>query len=184
MIIWGISDTHFCHTNIIEYCSRPFSSMEEMNEKLIANWNSVVGPDDWVIHGGDFAYGRKAALFRLITIRKKLKGKIALIWASHDRIHSLRKWREAVGIDVILKTHLSTLEIGDLTIVRLLDEAARVEGNVMYFSHRPIRSQRALPYYYGHIHNHLSQFPSNGTNLCIELNNYTPVKLAETTSER
>jgi calcineurin-like phosphoesterase family protein len=28
-----------------------------MNEKLVENWNAVVGPDDWVFHMGDIAFG-------------------------------------------------------------------------------------------------------------------------------
>ncbi len=51
------ADTHFCHKNIIAFCKRPFASVEEMNEAMIVNWNSVVGDDDdvWVL--GDFAFG-------------------------------------------------------------------------------------------------------------------------------
>lgn len=31
------SDTHFNHANIIDFCKRPFGSVEEMNEALIAH---------------------------------------------------------------------------------------------------------------------------------------------------
>ncbi len=37
--VFFTSDTHFNHTNIIRFCSRPFKDVEHMNETLIANWN-------------------------------------------------------------------------------------------------------------------------------------------------
>ena len=40
--VFFTSDTHFNHTNIIRFCSRPFKDVEHMNETLIANWNRVV----------------------------------------------------------------------------------------------------------------------------------------------
>ncbi len=43
-----LADTHFRHENIIKYTKRPFSSVIHMDKILIANWNSVVGPDDEV----------------------------------------------------------------------------------------------------------------------------------------
>ena len=47
--IFVTSDTHFSHVNIIKYCNRPYASVEEMNNALIDNWNSVVKNDDLVI---------------------------------------------------------------------------------------------------------------------------------------
>ena len=35
--IFFTSDTHFWHENIIKFCNRPFSSIEEMNDK---NWHA------------------------------------------------------------------------------------------------------------------------------------------------
>lgn len=44
--VFFTSDTHFNHTNIIRFCNRPFKDVTHMNETIIANWNSVVGPDE------------------------------------------------------------------------------------------------------------------------------------------
>jgi calcineurin-like phosphoesterase family protein len=75
------SDTHFGHANIIKYCKRPFSSTEEMDNALIHNWNSVVGPEDTVYHLGDFAVGGGPAAPYL----RRLNGKIQFCLGNHDK---------------------------------------------------------------------------------------------------
>jgi len=70
---------NFNHANIIRYCNRPFSNVQEMNETLIAYWNSCVGPEDIIYVLGDFGFGN------LASILSKLQGKKHLIIGSHDR---------------------------------------------------------------------------------------------------
>jgi len=79
--VFFTSDTHFNHAKIIEYCNRPFSDVEDMNEVMIANWNRVVQPDDHVFHLGDFAMG---GVEEWNSILDRLKGKIHLILGNHD----------------------------------------------------------------------------------------------------
>lgn len=76
-----ISDTHFSHANILQFEAeaRPFSSVEEMNEKLIENWNSVVGHNDIVWHLGDVLFGNKN-----FHILDRLNGRKNLVLGNHD----------------------------------------------------------------------------------------------------
>ena len=77
-MIWFTSDTHFAHKKIIEYCDRPFSSVEEMDRAIINNWNSIVGKGDDIYHLGDFCFGDSSKYTR------QLNGCIHLIPGSHD----------------------------------------------------------------------------------------------------
>lgn len=79
--VFFTSDTHFNHSNIINLCRRPFSSVDDMNDTLIKNWNAVVKPDDIVFHLGDFAFGDAAIWNSLLD---KLQGHIYLICGNHD----------------------------------------------------------------------------------------------------
>lgn len=85
--LWFISDTHWHHSKIIEFCNRPFTSIEEMNEKLIENWNSVIKPGDTVFHLGDFCFGGSKAWNDLLD---RLNGNIVLVKGNHDE-KSLRQ---------------------------------------------------------------------------------------------
>ena len=60
------SDTHFYHSNIIRFCNRPFANVEQMNESMIRNWNSVVGQDDEVFHLEDFCLGGSAEWAKIL----------------------------------------------------------------------------------------------------------------------
>lgn len=79
--IFFTSDTHFGHSKIIDYCKRPFSSIEEHDKVLIQNWNNTVGQNDTVFHLGDFAYGNSQFIANII---KQLNGNIILIKGNHD----------------------------------------------------------------------------------------------------
>lgn len=87
MTIYFSSDQHFWHANVIRYCNRPFKYVEEMNEAMIYNWNSVVKPEDTVYDLGDFSFaGRSVELYSA-----RLVGKKRLISGNHDPIHPHNK---------------------------------------------------------------------------------------------
>lgn len=77
------SDTHWCHTNILKYDNRPFSSIEEHDEALITNWNAIVRPGDIVYHCGDVMWHTKDPKMNLVL--RSLHGTLILIKGNHDR---------------------------------------------------------------------------------------------------
>lgn len=57
-----------------------------MDEGLIANWNSMIGPDDEVFHLGDVSWYGPETTARIL---KRLNGKKYLILGNHDRKGSM-----------------------------------------------------------------------------------------------
>ena len=54
--IFFTSDLHFGHKNILKFTKpRPFATIEEHDQAIINNWNSVVNRDDTVYVLGDIA---------------------------------------------------------------------------------------------------------------------------------
>lgn len=88
MNIFVISDTHFDHYNIIKYCNRPYSSLEDMNEDLILKWNSKVGKNDIVYHLGDLGFFK--TYDRYVEIVRQLNGMIKLIKGNHDNFKIIK----------------------------------------------------------------------------------------------
>lgn len=86
-MLYFTSDHHFWHTNVIRYCNRPFTSVEEMNEALIKNWNDVVAPEDEVYYLGDFSMAARPV--EIYTTR--LNGIKYLVPGNHDFCHSYHK---------------------------------------------------------------------------------------------
>jgi len=77
--VFFTSDTHFGDHRVLNIARRPFTSVAEMNEALVARWNARVGPDNEVWHLGDFATARVAP-----TIWPKLNGRKRLIVGNND----------------------------------------------------------------------------------------------------
>lgn len=87
------SDAHFFHRNVIKYDNRPFDNVEQMNEQLILNWNSVVEQEDEVYYLGDFGMG--ASEDKLFNILQRLNGRIYYIFGNHDKV--VKRSRRMLG---------------------------------------------------------------------------------------
>lgn len=84
------SDHHFGHVNIAKFCpdSRPFDNSEstaDMDDELVARWNSVVKPGDNVLVLGDAAMGLIA---ETIKNYERVNGNLFLVPGNHDRVSS------------------------------------------------------------------------------------------------
>ena len=95
---WFTSDPHYFHKHVIEYCNRPFASLDEMHAMLIANWNMFVSPDDAIYVIGDFSFGNAEQTKSII---KQLHGDKYLIVGNHDKGHSKTWWKNAGFIDAV-----------------------------------------------------------------------------------
>lgn len=81
MTDYWISDLHFGHKNILEYCKRPWNSVDEMNEGLISNWNQIIKTEDNVFVVGDMMMGPSSAWEGILN---RLNGRIHLVKGNHD----------------------------------------------------------------------------------------------------
>lgn len=103
MIDYFWSDPHFGHANVIQYSSRPFGCVEEMNAILVDNYNAAVQPGDTCLWVGDCflcSFDVAAGFMR------RLNGRKILVLGNHDR-SALRM--SDLGFDVV--TNALTLRI-------------------------------------------------------------------------
>ena len=155
-MIYFISDTHFHHSNIIKYCNRPFKNVNEMNETIINNWNSIVKKDDTVYHLGDFCLSHDDEIKNIFN---RLNGNKILIRY------------EEIGFKVL--THAPII----------LDEYKIMLSHVPLPDSKIKDGYINL---HGHIHNKKisDDYPKNYSenkhiNLSVDVTNYKPVSLDE-----
>lgn len=108
-----VSDTHFGHVGVTKFLRadgvtklRPWDNTEEMDEALVANWNSVVTPEDTIYHLGDVVLKEPN-----LKIMERLNGRKKLILGNHDvfDVHEYLKYFEDIKgshqLDGFLLTH-------------------------------------------------------------------------------
>jgi len=176
-MIFFIADAHFCHTNIIKMCGRPFTDVNEMNETLIANWNAVVSGSDEIYILGDFLY--KGSGDDAKKIANRLNGKKYLIKGNHEKYLTSGNFDTSV-----------------FEWIKDYYELSYRDARFILF-HYPIAQwahfHRKSAHLHGHCHRNTSQIPEvsakfelmgeRAINVGVDLNNYFPVS-AESVYER
>lgn len=159
--IWIVSDTHFGHFGMACVFTladgtkcRPFATVEEHDETMIARWNARVRPADHVWHLGDVAMARAP----LEAITPRLNGHKRLVRGNHDIFRTATYikagWQEIRGCSVL-------------------------DG--MIFTHIPIHEQ-CLGRFKANVHGHTHSQPDFGPrflNVCVEHTDYAPITLEE-----
>ena len=82
-MIYFTADTHFDHSNIISHNERPFKDVNQMNEKIIQNWNTCINENDEIYVLGDFTFNGNGSDAN--NILKRLNGIKYLIKGNHDK---------------------------------------------------------------------------------------------------
>lgn len=82
-MVYFTSDLHLGHRGIIEMQNRPFEDIQEMNQVLIRNYNSVINKNDTVYILGDISHHLPVESANGLI--KKLNGKKILIKGNHDK---------------------------------------------------------------------------------------------------
>lgn len=133
---WVVADHHFGHANILNFKRadgtplRPFQSIEEHDETIIAQHNALVKTDDRVYMLGDLCMHRR----NLESVRR-LNGRLVLVKGNHD----IFKLPDYVKIFDDIRSY-----------VVQKDQA----GNKVVMSHIPIHSE-SLGRFGTNIHGHL-----------------------------
>jgi calcineurin-like phosphoesterase family protein len=177
--IWVISDTHFRHSNILNFIDhntgklvRPmFTDVDAMDEHIIERWNSVVKTGDTVYHLGDVVMG-KDKLDWMNNNWSRLNGSKRLIVGNHDDIKFL------VGGGFFQKVSMWRMfpEFG------LMFSHVPLHINSLYRYPSKDSTEKFEPEIMLNVHGHLHQNPSPEgpyRNVCVETVNYTPINIEE-----
>lgn len=158
--IFLTADTHFYHNNILRLCNRPFSSIEEMNEKFVENWNSVVSRSDRVYFLGDFGWSTAINLDKLFS---SLNGNKFLIKGNHD------------------KKEVKKLKWGWIKDVYELNLGNRKTVWLSHFPHSSWdKSFHGAYHAAGHVHNTRNcWYYKNSCDVGVDYWNYTPVNVED-----
>ncbi len=163
-MIYFTSDPHFSHRNILEFCSRPFKNVKEMNQTIIDNYCSVIKEEDEVYFLGDLTMSRGNQYENIQSIMEKLPGTKHLILGNHDHFKPFF-YTEALGFTSV---HTALKAV--------------FSGQEFYLAHDPAFAQiKDSVWLCGHIHNlfksTITNYNAKIINVGVDVNDFMPVSL-------
>ena len=178
-MIFFSSDQHFYHSNVIKYCERPFSSVEEMNEAIVERWNEVVSPEDTIYVLGDFSLARRPV--ELFVPR--LNGTKHLIAGNHDQCHPVISKTPTK----LTNSHKFYIDNGFASIA--LEGTVKIAGQTVLMHHMPYAGDHGEERYqkwrlkdqgqwllHGHVHTVFKQ-REKMINVGVDVWNFYPVPI-------
>lgn len=156
-MIYYTSDLHIGHANILKYCpQRPWTTVKEMDEGLITNWNNIIKDDDHVYILGDISFKKST----FTETMKRLNGFKHIIMGNHDPDNMHR--------ESLYKTffHQPIHEIKD-------------KGRTVIMCHYPIFEWkhyfRNAVHFHGHTHGTIGRsFRPNAFDVGVDLHDFIP----------
>lgn len=183
------SDTHFFHTNIIQYCQRPFADVHEMGVALFhALWNAEL-TGSHIFHLGDFALNAKFVLQHFGKLQ--FPERHTLISGNHERTNS--RLPEMVGAySAFFGRIVGTEKTWQQNTLRV-EDFLNDQPVTLLLSHLPQQDLQGADFnLYGHVHNSYvleparlpQEYPwlvgsSRHFNVCAEVIGYRPRSFAE-----
>ena len=165
-----IADTHLFHENIIAYTNRPLNH----NQLIIFNWNTIVSPEDIILHLGDVILAPTKIMRDIAPL---LTGKKYVIKGNHD---SRRKLRNHMGFSTVARSSFTWKNN------RRKYHYARSKKYGVIFSHEPLPTgylrKRHIVNIHGHIHNR-ETIDNMHINMSVEVRGYRPYKFSEILKE-
>lgn len=159
MKYYVVTDTHFGHKKMAEYCGRP----DRFEDLILEAWLDTVSPEDVVIHLGDVCFGKDSYWHELISAMPGIKW---LTMGNHD--NKSPTWYLSNGWDCVCEHIL-----------------LNIYGKKVLFSHVPLRTLSDSQYnIFGHMHEKADEIMRSmkmdmTKYFCIsmEKENYRPVDL-------
>ncbi|MDO4554150.1 MAG: metallophosphoesterase family protein [Lachnospiraceae bacterium] len=171
------SDLHLGHKNIIKMSRTGFTSIEEMDDYIIKQWNEHVDADDDVWICGDFSYRAELGADHYL---KQMKGRKHLIIGNHDTMWmqncKLEKYFESVSHMEILKRDKKTFTLCHYPLMEWTGSRYAkhsLEGST-WLIHGHIHASRTNDAY-KYI---LDKLPC-ALNCTVDVNDYRPVSFEE-----
>lgn len=160
--VYFTADTHYYHKAMLNF--RPqFRTVDEMNEALIENHNTLVRPTDTVFHLGDVSFGHA---IDTVSVLGQLNGRLVLIRGNHDKRLS----------DEVLAMFSEVHDYLEIDVMRQSGSKQRI--CMLHFAMRVWnRSHYGAYHLHGHSHGNLRPY-HRSMDVGVDANSLAPISFA------